>query len=309
MSNDNESMSTALQLEELSRQLAAIQQQLHGLPSSSSTADTQSNMDADFDIDPNIVERPVASDLIPTEQLQSTLPGMLDDFFRSPLDELDRKRFIHVCPRNVIRQYIPPVLNLADNVGRFTKHTDVQLSEIQRRLAATTRPMDKFLHESLRSNVPSIPINEVILFVNTIHTLVSDTASYITQLRMDNVSRDTGLVVPPIPPKTKLTPSPQPLFPDTKSILDNTNLRKAVQAASRKPQRRPFNRNRNQHQGSSFNRQQQSSTTHDHSNVGQASANVAHNGGQQNTRHRRSNSFSSNNNKNFQRRPTTPNQQ
>ncbi|KAI7892813.1 uncharacterized protein EV154DRAFT_399729, partial [Mucor mucedo] len=132
------------------------------------------------------------------------------------LDELDRKRYIHVCPRNVIKQYLPPTLNLADNVGRFTKKTDNQLSEIQQRLAATTRTMDNFLHESLRSNAISVPVADVVLFINTIHTLVSDSASCMTQLRMDNVARETGLVSPPLQPRTKLTPSPQPLFQDTK---------------------------------------------------------------------------------------------
>lgn len=49
---------------------------------------------------------------------------------------------------------------------------------------------------------------------------------------MDNVSRETGLVAPPIQPRTKLTPTPQPSFEDPKAILEHTNLHKAVQAAS-----------------------------------------------------------------------------
>jgi hypothetical protein len=298
MSND-ELQSATSQIQALAKQLEDIRLQLQQQQSAS-------NMEAELDYDPQIVERPVASDLIPTEQLQQALPGMCDDFFRSPLDELDRKRFIHVCPRNVIRQYLPPTLNMADNIGRLTKQTDVQLSEIQRRLAATTRPMDKFLHESLRSNASSVPLSEVILFVNTIHTLVSDSASYITQLRMDNVSRETGLVAPPIPPKTKLTPSPQPLFQDTKAILESTNLHKAVQAATRKPQRRQPNRFRQPHNG--VNQQRNHSTSPgDSSNVGQPSSNVTHSNGQQNFRPRRSNSSS--HGKNFQRRPNNSNQQ
>ncbi|KAG2192189.1 hypothetical protein INT47_005854 [Mucor saturninus] len=236
---NEDAQSTTLQIQALARQLEEIRIQLQ-------QQSAPQRMDEDLDHDPQIVERPIATDLIPTDRLQEALPGMCDDFFRFPLDELDCKRFIHVCPRNVIRQYLPPILNLADNVGRFTKQTDNQLSEVQRRLAATTRPMDKFLHDSLRSNASSVPITDVIDFVNTIHTLVSDTASYITQLRMDNVSRETGLVAPPIPLKTKLTPSPQPLFQDPKAILENTNLRKAVQAASRKPQRKSQYRQRPQ---------------------------------------------------------------
>lgn len=53
-------------------------------------------MEAELDVNPQIVERPVTSDLIPTDQLQQALPGLCSDFFKSPLDGLHRKRFIHV---------------------------------------------------------------------------------------------------------------------------------------------------------------------------------------------------------------------
>ncbi|KAG2233256.1 hypothetical protein INT48_001705 [Thamnidium elegans] len=297
MSDDNNQNTLAFQLQGLARQLDEIRQQLQQQSQPTPTV-TPSHMEADDDYDLQIIERPVASDLIHTEQLQRALPGMADDFFRSPLDEHDRKRFIHDCSRNAVRQYLPPVLNLAENVGRFSKHHDGPLSEIQRRLAATTCPIDKFLHESLRSNAPSIPIEEVIYFMNTMHTLVSDTASHITHLQMDNVSRETGLIVPPIPPKTKLTPNPTPLFQYTKAIADSTNLRKAVQAASRKPQRRQFNCNHPQQPGSTPHHNQQSSGIYDSTfKVGHSSSNVAYSGGQNDHRNRpiggRLSSFSS----------------
>ncbi|KAG2228889.1 hypothetical protein INT48_007054 [Thamnidium elegans] len=257
MSDDNNQNTLAFQLQGLARQLDEIRQQLQQQSQPTPTV-TPSHMEADDDYDPQIIERSVASDLIPTEQLQRALPGMADDFFAHLWTNL-----------------IESVLNLAENVGRFTKHHDGQLSEIQRCLAATTCPMDKFLHESLRSNAPSIPIEEVIYFMNTMHTLVSDTASHITQLRMDNVSRETRLVAPPIQPKTKLTPSTTPLFQDTKAIADSTNLRKAVQAVSRKPQRRQFNCSHSQQPRSTRHRNQQPSGAYDSTfQVGHSSSNT-----------------------------------
>ncbi|KAI8136630.1 hypothetical protein BJV82DRAFT_485175, partial [Fennellomyces sp. T-0311] len=54
------------------------------------------------------------------------LPGLEKDFFRSPLPEVERRRFLADCPRNVAREYMPPHLNSV-NVNPAAKRTDHQL--------------------------------------------------------------------------------------------------------------------------------------------------------------------------------------
>ncbi|KAG1469777.1 hypothetical protein G6F56_003059 [Rhizopus delemar] len=213
--------------------LQALAQRLESMEARLAASSPIQPMETELQRDPNIVERPPAIDLIPSDELRHVFPGMERDFFRSPLDDMARKRYIHVCPRTVIRQYIPPSVNLADNIGRFTKQHDAHLSEIQRRLVQVTRPMDVFMHESLRSNA-AVPLEEVQEFVNTIHTLLSDVASHVTQLRMDNICRDTGLVAPAIKPVTQFAPSPTTLFEDPKLVLEHTTLARAVRSAATK---------------------------------------------------------------------------
>ncbi|KAI9248019.1 hypothetical protein BDA99DRAFT_417565, partial [Phascolomyces articulosus] len=38
-------------------------------------------------------------------------PSLSQDFFRSILDDDTRRSFLHECPRNAARQYLPPPLN------------------------------------------------------------------------------------------------------------------------------------------------------------------------------------------------------
>ncbi|KAI8136590.1 hypothetical protein BJV82DRAFT_495082, partial [Fennellomyces sp. T-0311] len=52
-------------------------------------------------------------------------PGMAKDFFRSPLPESDRRRFLAECPRNVDRVYTAPPLNNVQ-IGASAKRTDTQ---------------------------------------------------------------------------------------------------------------------------------------------------------------------------------------
>ncbi|OAD72585.1 hypothetical protein PHYBLDRAFT_146773 [Phycomyces blakesleeanus NRRL 1555(-)] len=116
----------------------------------------------------HIVKRPIASDLTPFHKLIKAIPGMEHDFFRQPLDEASRHRFLLNCPRNVLRQYQAPVLNYS-GVGPHTKHTDAQLADIQFCLSGLTRPIDLFAHDvlvegsiqitqALDGNLPITPI-------------------------------------------------------------------------------------------------------------------------------------------------------
>ncbi|KAI8139848.1 hypothetical protein BJV82DRAFT_500218, partial [Fennellomyces sp. T-0311] len=53
-------------------------------------------------------------------------PGVEKDFFRTPLPEVERRRFLAICPCNVDREYTPPHLNHV-NVNPTAKCFDNQL--------------------------------------------------------------------------------------------------------------------------------------------------------------------------------------
>ncbi|KAG0162746.1 hypothetical protein DFQ28_009284 [Apophysomyces sp. BC1034] len=127
--------------------------------------------------DPFISRRAPDTKFTRYPEFQQVLPGLTKDFLKNPLPEMDRKRFLANCARNVAREYRPPVLNNI-NISQAAKRFDNRLSEI-------TRPLDYFLHKTLHSGSPSQ--QDAIEFVNVVYELLLNTASYITKLRADNM--------------------------------------------------------------------------------------------------------------------------
>ncbi|KAG0178045.1 hypothetical protein DFQ28_003997, partial [Apophysomyces sp. BC1034] len=153
--------------------------------------------------DPFISERAPDTKFNRYPEFQQALPSLAKDFFKNPLPEIDRKRFLANCARNVAREYLPPVLNNI-NISQAAKRSDNQLPEI-------TRPLDYFLYKTLHSGSPSQ--QDAIEFVNVVHELLLDTASYITKLRADNMFRAPGIkgLAPRLAskiPSTLLAPEP-----------------------------------------------------------------------------------------------------
>ncbi|KAH8552139.1 hypothetical protein BGW37DRAFT_424810 [Umbelopsis sp. PMI_123] len=146
------------------------------------------------------------------------MPGFQQDFFRSLLPEVERRRFLGDCPRNVDRNYTPPPVNTI-NLDQAAKCFDTQFSDVQFRLSGITRPLDFFLHK----------IIQAVEFVNVVHTLLEDAASHITQLRIDNMFRGAG-VQGQVP---KLVDSAPPPLLDPKELLEQISLNKAVAQAGR----------------------------------------------------------------------------
>ena len=140
--------------------------------------------------DPFVLPRSPDLDFTPYEAFREALPSMTKDFFRNPLPETDRKRYLSQCPRNVERNYQPPVLNQI-SVSNAAKRIDSQLSDIQYRLSGITRPLDFLLHKTLTAGPPSQ--EDVIHFVQSLHELLSDTASHMTQIRIDNMFKSAGI--------------------------------------------------------------------------------------------------------------------
>ncbi|KAI8575727.1 hypothetical protein K450DRAFT_260183 [Umbelopsis ramanniana AG] len=130
------------------------------------------------------------TEFTPYAKFLEALPSMQKDFFRSPLPDMDRRRFLADCPRNLLRNYQPPPVNSV-NMGSLSRKFDTQMADVQYRLSGLTRPLDYFLHRALQQ--VSTPQDDIIDFVNAMHELIMDTASQITQTRIDNLYRGAGM--------------------------------------------------------------------------------------------------------------------
>jgi hypothetical protein len=216
MSNRNDTL-----LDELDHLRARIQQ-LESNPHSQSAS--------------NFVARPVQYEFTPSEAFYEVMPEARLDFFRSPLDDNTRRRFLQRFPTNLDRQYFAPNLNLADTVDSETKRVDRQLADIQYRLSSFLRPYDLFLDELITNRGASF--EEIKDFLQSSLSIISDTASLITQTRMDNVCRVNGLTAPRLvdisPPPTNPN-GPNLLFSDPLGVLEHTRLARLAKSSQRLP--------------------------------------------------------------------------
>lgn len=148
-------------------------------------------------------------------------------FFWSPLLEIERRRFLSECSRSSESHYNPPPIN-SNSVYQTTKRFDAQLADIQFRLSGITRLIDWFLHNTLRNN--SVSPQECHRLRQCLHELLLDSASHITHLRIDNMSRGAGIQGQ----APRLAEScPVPLL-DLKVMLDHVQLSKSVAQMSRR---------------------------------------------------------------------------
>jgi hypothetical protein len=173
-----------------------------------------------------ITERAPDTEFTPYPEFSQALPSFEKDFFRNPLPEVERRRFLSECPRNVGREYTPPPINSV-NTNQTAKRYDSQLADVQFRLSGITRPLDSFLHKILRNG--AVSSSEAIEFVNVIHELLLDSASHITQLRIDNMFRGAG-IQGQAPRLANSTPAP---LLDPKVLLEHVSLHKSVSQVGR----------------------------------------------------------------------------
>jgi len=186
----------------------------------------QTSMDTSPVQDQFVVERSPEMELTTYPEFHQALPGFQQDFFRSLLPEVERRRFLADCPRNVDRNYTPPPVNTI-NLDQSAKRYDSQLSDIQFRLSGITRPLDSFLHRILQTG--SVQFRDALEFVNVVHTLLADSASHVTQLRIDNMFRGAGIQGQ----APKLVDSAPPPLLDPKELLDQISLNKSVSQVGR----------------------------------------------------------------------------
>ncbi|CEP13367.1 hypothetical protein, partial, partial [Parasitella parasitica] len=128
-------------------------------------------------------------------------------------------QFLQSYPRNVLRQYDPPVTK-SIQLGNATKRLDQQLSNVQFRPSGVTRSIDSFPYDTFRNQSETVPAQVARGFAVCIHEMLSDVASHISQLRSDKVCADNCLPsVPLVPPQR----DPGPLL-DAPRIIEQTKL-------------------------------------------------------------------------------------
>jgi hypothetical protein len=76
-----------------------------------------------------ITGRASDTEFIPYPEFIQALPSFEKNFFRNPLPEVERRRFLSECLRNVGREYTPPLINSV-NTNQAAKHYDSQLADI-----------------------------------------------------------------------------------------------------------------------------------------------------------------------------------
>jgi hypothetical protein len=180
-------------------------------------------------IDPNITIRQPGSDFHPPDHHLMAFPDMEANFFRAPLEDTDRKRFLFDCPKNSVRNYDPPELNRINNYPQHATLTDKQLYDIQYRLSGITRPIDWFTYQLVEKKETDIDElrQQSMEFAISIHSLLSDLASHVTELRSANFFRAANIHAKP--PSTK----PSELLFESKALMDYVNLEKNFQQSFR----------------------------------------------------------------------------
>ncbi|KAG0973481.1 hypothetical protein G6F29_012813 [Rhizopus arrhizus] len=88
--------------------------------------------------------------------------------------------------------------------------------------------IDLMAHNLAQGRAPTIA--DSTNFIRTIHSLLSDVASHITQLRSDNICRDAGLPTVPLAADS----DGEDALLDTTRILEQSKLSKALQDAQSK---------------------------------------------------------------------------
>ncbi|CAO3601306.1 unnamed protein product [Absidia cylindrospora] len=201
----------------------------------------QSSSPHPFDNDPHVTVRAPGADFTPPQEVLDLLPSMTGDFFRSPLDDNDRRRFLFECPKNSLRNYTPPEpMRVA--TSSVAKATDQQLYDLQYRISGLTRPLDWFLHKVATGQYhDKETLQDYTLdFISSTHALLADLASHITDLRTANLYKAAQIQARP----PSLTQSSNPLV-DSKSFVEHLQLEDSVQKAiskNQRPRSRPTNK-------------------------------------------------------------------
>ncbi|OMJ27481.1 hypothetical protein AYI69_g3077, partial [Smittium culicis] len=173
------------------------------------------------------------------QELESLIPSMSEDFYRTMLTDEEKKEAIYGCPKSSKVCYNPPPINEA--APGSVKKADAALYAIQVALAHGARPIDYFIHRMPQSNSNLTLDDPVVGVLNTIRCIIENTASMAAQARLVNLHSGMSFTVKP----------EQVVETEVKPLMDSEKF--DTQIAAIKPNkrarvRRPF-RGRQQIEG------------------------------------------------------------
>jgi hypothetical protein len=241
--------------QELLQRLQALeQQQLNPSMDTDTSPSSPPAESTPLNSDPNVSIRLPSSDFTPPADFLQRFPFINLDFFRRPLQDIQRRRFLSEHPSNTIRQYSPPE-PMRVQTSHQHRHMEQQLYDIQYRLSGLTRPLDWHLYRIYNDKISSYEeIQKAsIEFATGMHELLSDLASHITELRTKNLYKASNLQGQP----PSLSQQQNTLV-EAKSFTEHINLERSLQQALSK--HRPRSK-KPSHQHHQQNRQSTSSSS------------------------------------------------
>ncbi|OMJ10264.1 hypothetical protein AYI69_g10315 [Smittium culicis] len=176
------------------------------------------------EVDVFVTARAPETDFQVYPELIEALQSIEEDFFHTPLMEEERNDAIHACLKSSSMNYKPPPL--IDSASEAVRKADSTLSGIRVALAQATRPIDLYVQRRvedtpyLTADVPHI------FFANNMRALLSDTASIVTQDRLDNPHKGMDLQDKPL----------QLVESESKLLMDQVKLDALI--ANMRPEKR-----------------------------------------------------------------------
>jgi len=184
-----------------------------------------------------LTPRPQAQDLKPDQKLLALCPALDRRHFYSPAtsdDQLvkeaaeeakdERDAAIAACPRNKLQKFTAP---LVTDLPWPEKHRsrqlfDQDLASIQTKLAHLTRPMDRFILDTLGDRrLDDEQTEEYLAFANDMVNYIQDISHHINDLRTQNLERAHGLDM-------LVKKNNRPTVVDTNNILERKKLLNSV---------------------------------------------------------------------------------
>ncbi|OMJ26964.1 hypothetical protein AYI69_g3617 [Smittium culicis] len=148
------------------------------------SATIKGSMNMDLPVS-HITEKPKTDELELYKILQEALSTVTEDFFKSPLSEINRKKFIAAVPRSSAINYDTHAYNV--------------------KLSCTAWRTD--------TNMYYVPVSKDTEFSNSIRVLLVDAATYLSQCRINQAYRDTGF-------ETDMSQ----IYPETKKFVDTSQI-------------------------------------------------------------------------------------
>lgn len=158
--------------------------------------------DGEISLNQYLVPRPQVYDLKPDEKLLALCPSLDGrDFFAPDKGDTEdeREEIDHVlaaCPRNKMQKYTaPPITDVPwPDIQKTRQHLDHDMASIQAKLANATRPLDKFMLDTIVDDRFDDQLTDELLeFADQMRRQLRHISHALHDLRVQNLDKAHGL--------------------------------------------------------------------------------------------------------------------